>query len=471
MAYMADCNFDDVIDYITSKLEGNPICKDVRQHLMSISSTADLRENQRATESWLRWARHENHLKVISAGIPIGVLPSGLEGEIIDVKVFTKRGPDDAIYDKNREIRKRVARGNSFLHIDKGPESGTRCVLQAMKKFTGGLGDDDDRDMGDNLVWKKYFTRPIEEAAKVIATKKANGEAAHLSCCMIAGEYVMCGGSKNVHMMFRKKDDIKRYAEARFRIAREVCETVVDSLDQMEEETKNRLLKFMAWSGYTAVFEILSPDHQHIVDLSGLSGPELKFITWTKFDLNPKDDDCLGAIPPHIGIEIANALGLSGVSYDIISTSDLDTRMKAIRQGYDYEGEVLYFMDEQGEVIGLLKKKTVWYIMCRAIREKLRSACVTKEKQSEAFSLPRVQNKMESRIHEIQKWLSLDDETIENWKNLANKFLCWTLHKFETDFTWDNIIDKYPITWKQFIKENNETDRIGVKCYEASLKK
>jgi hypothetical protein len=28
-----------------------------------------------------------------------------------------------------------------------------------MKKFTGGLGDDDDRDVGDTLVWKKYFTR------------------------------------------------------------------------------------------------------------------------------------------------------------------------------------------------------------------------------------------------------------------------------------------------------------------------
>lgn len=52
-----------------------------------------------------------------------------------------------------------VARGNSFLHIDKGPEAGTQCVLQAMKKFTGGLGDDDDREMGDNLVWKKYFTK------------------------------------------------------------------------------------------------------------------------------------------------------------------------------------------------------------------------------------------------------------------------------------------------------------------------
>lgn len=66
--------------------------------------------------SWLRWARHENHLKVISAGVPTGVLPNGLEGEIIDVKVFTKRGPDDAIYDKNKEIRKRV-RQVYCLHI------------------------------------------------------------------------------------------------------------------------------------------------------------------------------------------------------------------------------------------------------------------------------------------------------------------------------------------------------------------
>lgn len=28
-----------------------------------------------------------------------------------------------------------------------------------MKKFIGGLGDDDDREMGDNLVWKKYFIK------------------------------------------------------------------------------------------------------------------------------------------------------------------------------------------------------------------------------------------------------------------------------------------------------------------------
>ena len=50
--------------------------------------------------------------------------------------------------------------------------------------------------------------QPIEDATAVIATKKANGEAAHLSCCLIGGEFVLCGGSKNVHMMFRKKGNI-----------------------------------------------------------------------------------------------------------------------------------------------------------------------------------------------------------------------------------------------------------------------
>ena len=44
-----------------------------------------------------------------------------------------------------------------------------------------------------------------------------------------------------------------------------------------------------------------------------------------------------------------------------------------VRKGYGYEGEVIYFIDEYGNVIGILKKKTVWYIILRAIREKLRN--------------------------------------------------------------------------------------------------
>ena len=54
-----------------------------------------------------------------------------------------------------------VARGNCFLEIVEGPQAGITCVTYALKKFTGGLGDDDDRDRGDNHTWKQYFTKVI----------------------------------------------------------------------------------------------------------------------------------------------------------------------------------------------------------------------------------------------------------------------------------------------------------------------
>lgn len=43
------CNVEDVVEFIFSKLEGKPICEDVRNHLLSISPT-DFKENQTATE-------------------------------------------------------------------------------------------------------------------------------------------------------------------------------------------------------------------------------------------------------------------------------------------------------------------------------------------------------------------------------------------------------------------------------------
>ena len=52
-----------------------------------------------------------------------------------------------------------VARGNCFLHIEKGEHRGSQLILYGLKKFTGGLGDDDDRDRGDNHTWQRYFTR------------------------------------------------------------------------------------------------------------------------------------------------------------------------------------------------------------------------------------------------------------------------------------------------------------------------
>ena len=43
------------------------------------------------------------------------------------------------------------------------------------------MGDEDETQPDDNLVWMKYFLKPVDSAQKVVCTRKANGEAAHLS--------------------------------------------------------------------------------------------------------------------------------------------------------------------------------------------------------------------------------------------------------------------------------------------------
>ncbi|XP_064640559.1 uncharacterized protein LOC135495658 [Lineus longissimus] len=416
---------------------------------------------------FLEWARKREHLKIITADIPDGVLPTGQKGALHDLRVFTKRGPDDAIYDRNADIREKVARGNCFLEIKDGPTAGTTCIVYALKKFTGGLGDDDDRDKGDNFTWKRYFSKPLDEAKTVIATRKANGEAAHLSCIRLNGEHVICAGSKNVHMLLRKKDDVELYTEPRYRIAKVVASTVVEALDSMPEEEKNRLLDFLCLTKFTATFEILSPNSQHVEDLSFLERSELRFITWTSTDVDPSSKSKLCCMSPHVAIEIAKALGLHTVQYEVLPISVVDDRMKQVRLGYGYEGEVLYFLDSDNAVIGLLKKKTIWYILCRAIREKAKVAATQWVKSSSTYSVSKTLHKVDKRIDDIQKWLGLDAEAVRAWKALAEKYIRWLIHELEAGgLSSCEVMDMFPQTWKRFLSERNQSDEISANWCE-----
>lgn len=57
---------------------------------------------------WHQWAITQTALRAICVDVPENVLPGGSSGQIIDVKVFCKCGPDDDVYDNNKEIRDRV---------------------------------------------------------------------------------------------------------------------------------------------------------------------------------------------------------------------------------------------------------------------------------------------------------------------------------------------------------------------------
>merc|ERR1739838_767889 len=98
-----------------------------------------------------------------------------------------------------------------------------------------------------------------------------------------------------------------------------VAKTVGEAwLRQMETMDKNNLslfLNFMNLSKLTAIFEILCPDYQHVVDLSYLEEPKLKFLTLTA---QYSKDDSLCAIPPDVCIEFARTFGLDTANYEII---------------------------------------------------------------------------------------------------------------------------------------------------------
>ena len=94
------------------------------------------------------------------------------------------------------------------------------------------MGDEDEDQPENNKVWTDYFLKPIESTEKIICTRKANGEAAHLGIRFIQNRFVLCVGSKNVHMLISDRSDIEKYSDGRFQVARCVAEAIINIIRQ-----------------------------------------------------------------------------------------------------------------------------------------------------------------------------------------------------------------------------------------------
>lgn len=161
----------------------------------------------------------------------------------------------------------------------------------------------------DGFKYQKYFTQPIENADRVICTRKMNGEAAHFAVRWIENDFYIIAGSKNVHLLFRTRDEIELYFEPRFQVARDVARACFDEFQAMNEESRWRLFSFFHHTKYTAVLEILLPHYQHIENLSSLASPALYFISWSQTDLDESYEEEI-CVPPDLGQKVAAAFGL-----------------------------------------------------------------------------------------------------------------------------------------------------------------
>ena len=133
-----------------------------------------------------------------------------------------------------------------------------------------GMGDEDESQPENDRSWMKFFLKPQDEAKTVICTRKANGEAAHLSVRFIEQKCFLIVGSKNVHILISTYSDIEKYLDSRFQYAKVIARAVLDTLSSFNDSSLSLLLNFLHYTKLTAVFELLQPKYQHIENLSNL---------------------------------------------------------------------------------------------------------------------------------------------------------------------------------------------------------
>jgi len=192
-------------------------------------------------------------------------------------------------------------------------------------------------------------------------------------------------------------------------------------------------------------------------------------------------------VNPLISFQVAEKLGLTPIKYSVVkmdkSIVTLENLMKEIRCLHREEGRVLYFIDDNNTVLGMLKKKSVWYVVLRAVREKMKYYFFTMSKLTKQFTTSGDEAKlketvetihqgfpkrMKDRLKDIKKWLKLDDSTVEQWSKLAIGFDDWFYEKWKRKaIEVKQMQSKFPVFWENYLKETSQTDDIKVKVLES----
>ena len=101
-----------------------------------------------------------------------------------------------------------------------------------------------------------------------------------------------------------------QYKDGRFLVARQVGEATLNMLSKLSKENVELLLNFLHHTKSTAVFEVLQPGYQHVVDLDYLNGESvLKFIAWTSAYKQENKIESFCSIRPDKAIDFARLIG------------------------------------------------------------------------------------------------------------------------------------------------------------------
>lgn len=109
----------------------------------------------------------------------------------------------------------------------------------------------------------------------------------------------------------------------------------------------------------------------------------------------------------------------------------------------------MILLDDNSDVTDFVKVKAWWYVLLRALREKVRTI-------RGASHLPDVYRLIKRRFGEIKRDMEVDDIFINSFLPLGISFAEWIfVNHLSKDKQMNQIIDNYPPLWNEFLLSKN----------------
>lgn len=313
---------------------------------------------------------------------------------------------DDECYRNSAKLLKEVPRGLTYMFSKK---NGTLRYVNSIfptPKFFGDNDTEDDVDVMSDSDLQKYSS-----ATTYLITEKANGEMFTFTVCEkldVFKKWIVVMGSKNNKFSFpisiEKKpislDSIiqcikyeldmqgQEYTTENLRnnqwmydnVWLEMCLTMMETLKRMGTDNMYSLFDFLYQNRYTMCGEFESYLHPHLVSFP-YGHQEIKFFALTRHD---------GMFQCEISdaTEILNQLEYMRDKYGInivksyYAQEGCDNIIKIkedIRKKREFEGIVLLVI-KNGKVHDRVKLKTMWYVIHRGFREKIKKVLKSMDK-------------------------------------------------------------------------------------------
>lgn len=353
------------------------------------------------------------------------VVGSGFQGVGFRVETGKRRVPDDQIYKQYESLQRNLPRGIVFLtKAGADPE----LILFGNRKFFGRQrGDDDDSDLCSSSMTSDF--------SHFLNSVKANGECSQV--VWVPAHDIWVIGSKNRKLAARTAKDIKAYATAtHYGYSTEMALAFFRYLDRMGPERVALLKELLTLTKLTLNFEFESPAHQHIVLLKK---ERQVLIGCSGIHVQGKN------LHPIFSSVIGKLFGFPSVLGNLTTypRSQLESVCEEIACGWNTEGSVLVLLDKNYLVLDLVKVKARWYVLLRAIREKIRRGVHDTNTRNQ------VVRGIDLRLHTLERDMNMPSHVVKRFIALGIGFVEFLAQTTRAESA--EIIANYPIFWRDFL--------------------